>query len=422
MKKTITSAGLVMLGAVSLHAQRTAYAPAPGLSSTELSKWWSVSASLRGFYDDNYTTAPSRSPGKRESFGFEASPSAAINWTLPQTYLGLSYIYGFRWYDDRRTHQYDQVHQANAKLSHAFNEHYKIDIADSFVSAQEPEIIDRTGGVITVPLRSEGDNIRNTVSGTFTADLTEHIGVVLGYTNNYYDYDQRGTGSYSALLDRVEHLGTANLRWQLAPSTVGILGYQYGVVDYNSPDFLSPFSTLRGRDRNNHSHYGYLGLDHNFNSQLQTSLRVGAQYTEYDHFHNDSVSPYADASVTYTYNPGSYLLLGVRHARNATDIAFISGTTPTLDEETTTVYGSLNHKLTAKLTGSVLAQMQYSQFERGGASGEAEIFLLTGVNLTYDINRFLSAEAGYNYDRLDSDISNRSYTRNRVYIGVRASY
>ena len=44
------------------------------------------------------------------------------------------------------------------------------------------------------------------------------------------------------------------------------------------------------------------------------------------------------------------------------------------------------------------------------------------MNLTYEINRFLAAEAGYNYDRLDSDLSFRSFTRNRVYVGLRASY
>ena len=45
-----------------------------------------------------------------------------------------------------------------------------------------------------------------------------------------------------------------------------------------------------------------------------------------------------------------------------------------------------------------------------------------GVNVTYEINKFLAAEAGYNYDRLDSDVGFRSFTRNRVYVGLRASY
>jgi hypothetical protein len=45
-----------------------------------------------------------------------------------------------------------------------------------------------------------------------------------------------------------------------------------------------------------------------------------------------------------------------------------------------------------------------------------------GLNLAYRINQFLSAEAGYNYDKVDSDLVGRSYSRNRVYVGVRATY
>jgi hypothetical protein len=44
------------------------------------------------------------------------------------------------------------------------------------------------------------------------------------------------------------------------------------------------------------------------------------------------------------------------------------------------------------------------------------------LNLSYEINRYLKAEAGYAFDRLDSDIAWRSYGRNRVYFGLSANY
>ena len=58
----------------------------------------------------------------------------------------------------------------------------------------------------------------------------------------------------------------------------------------------------------------------------------------------------------------------------------------------------------------------------GGADDMSENFLLAGLNLSYEINKFLSADAGYNIDRLDSDLDGRSFTRNRVYMGIRATY
>ncbi len=424
MKKTITSAGLVIIGAASLQAQNAAQ---PGLTSLQTTKPWSVSATLRGFYDDNYATRPANaSPGvgtKRDSFGFELSPSASLNWVLPQTYVGLSYQYGMKYYEDRVNHSADHTHQADLKLSHAFTELYKLDVSDSFVVAQEPDLIDK-GGPITRPLRTEGSNLRNTATANFTAGLTEKLSTVLGYSNTFYDYEQDGIGSLSALLDRTEHLGTVNLRWQAMPTTVGILGYQYGVNAYDSDNVLGMLGIqpISSDIRDNTSHYAYVGADHSFSPQLNGSLRVGAQFTQYDNVDENTVSPYADASATWSYTQGSYIQLGVRHQRQATDVAFFSLNTPTLDQEATTAYGSVNHKLTAKLMGSLMAQFQNSSFNGGGADSQSENLLLAGLNFSYEINKFLSADAGYNFDRLDSDLNDRSFTRNRVYLGIRATY
>lgn len=435
MKRMITSAGLVMLGAASAQAQ---YAPAPDLTRLQTSKPWSVSAALRGFYDDNYVTRPSRSsiPGgaeKQSSFGVQLSPSVGLNWTLPQTYIGFSYLYDVRWYEDRESHEADHSHQANLKLSHAFTERYKLDVSETFVSAQEPELVQ--GGRF---LRTEGDNIRNTASATLTAGLTETLSTVLGYSNNIYDYESDdgaplfGRPSLSALLDRMEHLAMANLRWQAQPSTVGVLGYQYGLTEYDEDQVLrsrllvSPAGVSIVNDnsdlRDSRSHYVYIGADQSFNPQLNGSIRLGAQFTDYFNADEDTVSPYVDGNLTWTYNPGSYVMLGVRHTRQATDIAFFDVDTPALDQEATTVYSSINHKLTAKLTGSVLAQFQHATFESGAVDGDSENFFLAGVNLSYAINEFLSAETGYNFDRLDSDVTDRSFSRNRVYVGIRATY
>src|ERR1700761_4483413 len=61
MKKFVVSAGLVAIGAASV--QSLMADDANGIAATP--KAWNVSASLRGFYDDNYSTAPN----KKGSFG-----------------------------------------------------------------------------------------------------------------------------------------------------------------------------------------------------------------------------------------------------------------------------------------------------------------------------------------------------------------
>src|SRR5207249_7461814 len=102
MKKFIASAGLVAVGSTGLHA-----AYAPGLSPLETAKPWSISASVRGFYDDNFAAVNSSFPGKKDSFGFELSPSASINLPMEQSYLGASYVYTMRYFEGRPNNNFD---------------------------------------------------------------------------------------------------------------------------------------------------------------------------------------------------------------------------------------------------------------------------------------------------------------------------
>jgi hypothetical protein len=50
------------------------------------------------------------------------------------------------------------------------------------------------------------------------------------------------------------------------------------------------------------------------------------------------------------------------------------------------------------------------------------MFYLVGLNCQYRFNPHFSAELGYSYDLLDSDIPGRGFDRNRVYAGVTATY
>ena len=401
MKKTITSAGFIILGAASLNAQ-TANAPAASPASQSY-KPWSISASLRGFYDDNYATAPSNTPRKRESLGFEFSPSAAYNWVGEGATVSLSYNFGLKYFEDRNNDSSDLRHQFNAGISHRHSDQLKLDIKESFVIAQEPEIME--GGT---PLRTDGDYTRNTATINFDIGVNEMVGLQVGYENRIVDYSDP---AYVANLNRMEHAVPVNLRWQVMPQTVAILGYQYGMSDYDS----------NASTRNSTSHSIYVGADQNLSPQLSGSIRVGAQFTTYpDAVTNDkTTSPYVDGSLTYRYAPEATFQIGLRHARQATDIA------DSLDQQSTTVYGTINHRLAPKLVGSLLGQYQRSTFkDRVVANGvvDSEDLYGFGLNLSYQINPMWNADLGYSYDKLSSDDRNRSYTRNRVYVGVSASF
>lgn len=454
MKHLVAAIGIAVIGATALHGQsqyQTQPSPNAELTPQEKAKFWSVSAALRGFYDDNYTAIPKNQPGvggPLRSFGVEVSPSLSLNWSQAETLVGASYTYDWKWYE--KQHDTDETHEFNGKFIHNFSPRYRIEANDSFVLSSEPTVIDTT--TITAPTkRTLEDNLRNRGSILFSAELTPILGSEIAYQNTLYDYREDigdltfdGNGlrgpSRSGLLDRDEHLVTLDLRWKALPETTGILGYQFQFRDFTSDEQLietSPgFASLNfpASIRSSRSHFLFVGVDQSVGPNLRASVRVGAQYLDYYNYHTDKVSPYGDASLTYTYLPGSYVQVGVRHEHAATDIL---GDTTTivnqlstaqrpnivLDQEATSVYGALTHRITARLTGSVLGQYQNSSFNGGGTgfNDENENFFLANLNLAYKVNPYLLTEAGYEFDRLDSKFG-RDYTRNRVYIGLRGTY
>jgi hypothetical protein len=409
MKKIITSASIVALGTIGLQA-----AYAPGLSSTERSKFWSVSATLRGFYDDNYLTQPS-GPLKRDSFGFEVSPSVSVNFPMDQTLFTAGYIMGMRWYENRDEDSADWTHQFDLRLTHGFSENYKISVSEAFVIGQEPGMMNPSGYLVQ-KMRAPGNNILNAASVNFDGKVSRLFGFMVGYANNFYDYASKGDDSYSAYLDRMEHMATLNLRYQALPNTVALLGYNFGVMNYSSKYQVGG---MDADTRDNTSHYFYVGVDQNFSPKLMGSFRGGAQYTDYSNAEDtedgSSWTPYIDASMTWAYLEGSSLQLGAKYSRVASDLA-------ALGQDAFTIYGSVTHAITAKLKGTLLGQYQNSKYESGPANNVTDDYFLLGANLSYQINQYLATEIGYNFDSLNSDMPGREFDRNRVYLGIRASY
>lgn len=416
MKKIIASAGMVAVGVTGLQAVNYG-----DLTPEQASKRWSVSAAVRGFYDDNYTTRPS-GPLKRDSFGFQVSPSASLNLPMETSFLSASYIYTMSYYEDRADDKIDQSHDLRVVFDHRLTERYRFNLMDQFVYSVEPTLLSQDGA--GVPLRFDAEAIHNRAVLTFDAQLTRQWSLLLGYENNYWNYLDDGTQSYSALLDRVEHLFRIDPKVQLLPNTKAFFGYQFGYNDYTSDELLSFAGTFRGTDRDSISHYAYVGAEHQFSSVLSVEGRVGVTYTDYIELDETDWSPYADIFGTYTYLPGSTLKAGIRQSHNATDVAVDPSdpTSITLDQDTTTLYASVNHRITPMLTAGLLAQYQHSVYNGGTADGEADDYFSATLHVAYKLSHHWSVEANYSIDHLSSDLDERGFTRNRIMAGVRATF
>jgi len=169
-----------------------------------------------------------------------------------------------------------------------------------------------------------------------------------------------------------------------------------------------------------------VGVSDEFSPSLSGTIRAGVSYTD---VYNDPVSPYtslapyADMSVTYTYEPGSYVQAGFTQDQNATDVVtHDSQGQLTQYQESSVFYLDVNHQFNQKLSGALTSQYQYSTYKSGAYSGTGDNSVSAGLNFNYTINRHFSANTGYNFNELFSNINGRGNSRNVVYLGLSATY
>ena len=460
MKKIVASVGLVALGASSLQSS----ASAQDVVGPDSSKPWSVSATLRGFYDDNVSTIPNDvvlAPGQhRDVFGVQVLPSAALNWALQQTTISLGALYSLKYYDRtplNSTSRTDQTFTFNGSLSHSFSDEYKMRVADGFVIGQEPDTI-RSGNAYSTFSRISGDNIGNFASASFDAQFTPKLGASLGYDNDLYVYTAKDPSvgapvvfpgvpgnfypvqaSPAGTLNRDENHVHIEGFYTLSPTTKVLLGYSFSAIDYTGDEYIAGYLInpagpitasnlvlpVKSDGRNFNEHRVYLGAQHNFSPQMIGNLRVGASYVDYynDPTQDPSYTPYVMGDLKYTYAPDSSLDIGISYDHNTTDVIGLLGTgSYTTDADSAVAFLSLNHRITPQLFGSIIAQFQNNIYNGGIYNNDMEQFYTVGLNLAYHFNQYVSTEIGYNYDRLESRDIGRTYDRNRVYIGVTASY
>ena len=470
MKKLFVSTGLAAIGVAGM---QTAYGQGLDIVSP---KAWSISGTLRGFYDDNYNISST----KKGSWGGEVSPTVSVNLPTRQTDMGMRYTYVLYYYNDRDkigVDPFDQQHQVDIWLNHAINERWKINFTDTFTYGRSPDlsVAGSTPGTAATVFRTQGDNIANHAAISLDTQWTKLFGTSLHYGNDFYDYRNSGGtitntpfaggvppgpfpvpgntafgnhpnqnaslgtagASLSGLLDRVEQNVGLDFNWTLSPETTLFAGYTFSWVNYTGNEPIATFNYLgpgsvpqsyvySSGSRDGTAHNAHIGLSRQLTANITLDATIGAAYSDnsndpFSHSHN--ISPTASVSVNYTYLPGSYVQMGVTQNHNSTDVVQPGANGGiTQYQDTTGVFADWNHKITEKLSGTLVAQYTYSTYEGGAAQSVTDSSISTGVNLSYQFNRHLSADAGYNFDDLLSGLNGRGFIRNRVYMGMTASY
>jgi hypothetical protein len=430
MKRVVASAGIFAVGMAGVRGANVA-----GLTAQEQSKWWVVSGSLRGFYDDNSLNQPDALA--EPSAGFEIHPGISLNFPMERTLFRASYDLTLDYYADRPTSKLDQTHVFDLRANHRFTERADVNIENSFVYSDEPAVLAPGGGAVdTVVRRGDSSGLRNNALIDFTWKLTPVIGAVVGYKNNLRNYNQTGIGSYSALLDSVDNLFHVDLQWLQSETMVYFAGYQYGFINYTSSDAIGvgfdpglpnghPGGTLQlvyPDSKNNDSHYLYVGTKLQFSERLTGTASVGVQHTDYYNANDSSWSPYMDLRANYTYLPGSSAQMGFSVARVPADVGIGLDGELTLDSLATVFYATVNHRFTYRFSGVVSLNYQRTTYNGGIYDGENTDYFTIDSRVDFKLRENLFLDLGYVWYIYASTIPNTDFTRNRVYLGMRATY
>ncbi|MGI6346474.1 MAG: outer membrane beta-barrel protein [Limisphaerales bacterium] len=464
MKKIIASVGAVALG---LAGAQGVFAQAQLESSEKSLPWLSASLSVRGFYDDNITsswkgTLPTGvEVDPKDSFGFQIVPSVGLKYQDELTLASIRYEYGYTYYADRASPKYDQSHLVDAVFNRQFSDNVRLELSNSFAVAQEPEVLSDFVGQQFMT-RAEGDNIRNFAEALLGVKYYENLGFEVGYRNAYWDFEN---DDYAFILNRMEHTPHVDLYYDLDDVNRLFVGYQFNFADYDGSgqrdlygvdgqklyDVTGMRATYGSDLYDRMSHSGYVGYRLTLDKGLDWTTRLGVQYTSFRNVKDyrdqgywyedptspgvllpggrvdlskDATNPFVESIFRWAYHENGTAQLGVRHEIGASQWG-------AMEAEVTTLFASVRHLITPRLEGALSGVYQHSSY---GASPSSQIsdnthddYFSIGPSLSYRITGFdcpigTFVDLSYSYDNLSSNIDYRDYDRNRVTLGLRATY
>ena len=363
-------------------------------------------------YDDNMLPG-----GDTKDASFAINPSIALSSraTTPQTVWDIKALLGFIYYFDKPIgaggDDINSQSRVTADLLHNFSE--RVRFVNHSLVAYELEPTYSYGYATSRVLGAYTTwSTDNAVGYRFTERIGNYFGCRLTNTT-YSDAEDN---------DRFNWELYSQFRYQLSPQTVLTPEYRYSQL------------VSSGVASDSTNHYFTFGAEREFSSNLKGVGSAGLQYREVDQGDSSS-SPYLQIAVNAQVNKDFTVRAFTRYGIEAYDTVLVDpnpaiGSVEFDDKRTLRIGLSSDYAISQSL--SLKGGVDYipSSFEKGrsltgnpGSIPDAYENLLNAyVGLTVEINDIFSISSYYNYTNSSSDISTRSYDRNRISVGANAKF
>jgi hypothetical protein len=328
---------------------------------------------------------------------FEFSPEITFNSSVSEDTFFAAHFHPTLDYFENRPGQKTVYSQAiDARLAHSFSPTTVLDVSDAYNYDQNPESL-----LNGTPVNTDQTLQSNEFDGRYTFAPTEKLGLVLKARSVYYDYTDAVLGGE---LNRFENLYGLEFDYTMLPDLKLAGEYRHQDIDY----------TTDASDKNKHTDFLMAGFDYNVGPKLSASVRLGAEYRHRDGL-SDETSPYAEASIKYDYAKGSFVSAGYTYSFEETSNPLLFS-----DERTNRMFVNVQHAFTALIVGS--ASFDYEPATLDGIPPQGDIeedSTHAGVAITYLPTKNWTVTTSYDYDFVDSALSNRGLNRSRY--GVSAT-
>lgn len=390
---------------------------------------FSVSFSTRTGWDGGGGTPvfTGGQPDELESspyIGFDAS--AALNLAGPETFLGSRTTIGHTYYPLRDGQdEFETSVNLNSTLTHAASPQWTISANHRLFLSSETQ----TGTITEFPENRHqnvrrGDYITSSLSIGNNFLLSPTLTLSAGGSYGITRYEEDAAANVS---DQDDYGANVGLNYLLTSATSVGVGYNYSLSEH--PDETKIFSTITNIailvdtvDRTSQTHTIYGSFSHALSSQLRFAVSVGVQITKFadNNVESTSMNPYVTFSTSYDLDTKTSATLSYFHGIQETDIDNFTGTI--VDTVTFTIGRSLTPRLSVTLRLDYSRDELDQEFNAATAasttvSGVEESY--TGEILAnYSFTKNLGLGVGYYYNRLESDFSDRTFDRDRVYFNV----
>jgi hypothetical protein len=326
------------------------------------------------------------------SWVYELSPDIKFNGNVSDaTFVSAEFHPTLDYFDDRPGQKTLYSQAISGRVASKLADTSVIDLSDAYSYDQNPEVL-----LNGVPVNTNQTLQSNQFDGRYTFTPVEKLDLVLKARSVYYDYTNETLGD---LLNRYENTYGLEFDYATLP-TLKLAGeYRHEDTDYiDDPG-----------QNNKHTDFLMAGFDYAAGPKLTASVRVGAQYRHYEGGIPDQTSPYAEASVKYDYAKGSFVSAGYAYTFEET-----SNPQLFLDEKVNRMFVNIQHALSPLVVAS--ASLDYEPAALDGRPpqvGISEDSTHAGAALTYLLTKNWTVSASYDYDFVDSGISNRGMNRSR---------